>query len=262
MVRLRIKVRDARGLTRPLRVAMTVEARRGLLIRVEAGLLLPHLDRPARVTVFVPWEVAATAGEFRTVSTRALGEPGVTPACAPVVGEVTGPVRGALRTRSGTRESHSSRSEAGGGVASRCLSLLCFTGAGRYLVPGLRVGMMKPVTSDDPVIRELVSAYELAAAAGEHLIVVPSGSVPRSGLDALTGHRVRVVEIPASRVVAEVVAALRGHLPGQPRMVSLRSSLPADEPLTLARTHEDLDRPRSGPVIRERGGSESWRRRR
>lgn len=75
---------------------MTVEARRGLMIRVEAGLLLPHLDRPARVTVFVPWEVAATTGEFRAVSTRALNEPGVTPACAPEVGEVSSPVRGAF----------------------------------------------------------------------------------------------------------------------------------------------------------------------
>lgn len=122
--------------------------------------------------------------------------------------------------------------------------------------------MMTPVTSDDPVIRELMSAYELAAAAGEHLIVVPSGSVPRSGLDAMTGHGARVVEIPASRVVAEVVAALREHLPGQPRMVSLPSSLPADEPLTLARTPTDLDRPQGGPVIRERGGVDPWRRKR
>ncbi|WP_155864599.1 hypothetical protein [Deinococcus ficus] len=96
LVRLRIKARDARGPTRPLRVAMIVEARRGLLIRADAGLLLPHLDRPARVTVFVPWEEAATAGEFRAVPTQALSESGVTAACAPVVGEVTGPVRGAF----------------------------------------------------------------------------------------------------------------------------------------------------------------------
>ncbi|ASN82404.1 hypothetical protein DFI_14545 (plasmid) [Deinococcus ficus] len=118
------------------------------------------------------------------------------------------------------------------------------------------------MTSDDPVIRELMSAFELAAAAGEHLVVVSAGSVPRSGLDAMTGHGARVVEIPASRVVAEVVAALRRHLPGEMRMVGVLSSLAADEPVTLARTPTDLDRPQGGPVIRERGGSEPWRRRR
>ena len=121
---------------------------------------------------------------------------------------------------------------------------------------------MNPVTSDDPVIRELVSAYEMAAAAGEHLVVVPAGSVPQSGLDAMTGHGARVVEIPASRVVAEVVAALRGYRPGQPRMISAPSPLAADEPLTLARTPADLDRPPGGPVIRERGGVDPWRRKR
>ena len=119
---------------------------------------------------------------------------------------------------------------------------------------------MRPVTSDGPVVRELMSAYELAAAAGERLVVVSAGSVPRSGLDALTGHGARVVEIPASRVVAEVVAALRGHLPGPPAMVSAPSSLAKDEPVTLARMPADLDRPQGGPVIRERGGVDPWRR--
>ena len=97
LLRLRIEVRDSRGLTRSLRVAMIVEARRGLMIRVEAGLLLPHLDRPARVTVFVPWGEAATTDGFRAVPTQALSEPGVTPTRAPEVGEVTGPVHGAYR---------------------------------------------------------------------------------------------------------------------------------------------------------------------
>ena len=120
--------------------------------------------------------------------------------------------------------------------------------------------MSSSVTSDNPVICELVSVYEAAAAAGEHLIVVSAGSVPQSGLDAMTGHGARVVEIPASRVVAEVVAALRVHLPGQPRMISAPPSLTGDEPVTLARTPEDLDRPQGGPVIRERGGVDPWRR--
>ncbi len=91
-----MQVRDARGLTRALRVVLVTETRRGLMVRADAGLLLPHLNRPARVTVFVPWMDAGGSGIFRVVPTRALSEPGVTAACAPVVGEVTGPVRGAF----------------------------------------------------------------------------------------------------------------------------------------------------------------------
>ena len=73
-LRLRVHMRDARGLTRDLRVTLVTETRRGSSPRADAGLCLHYLDLPGRVTVFVPWSEATGQGRFGVVPTRALHE--------------------------------------------------------------------------------------------------------------------------------------------------------------------------------------------